>query len=175
MIGDYIIDLGLEFGIRTKLAVLVIKQFETKRKREKGGVLLSLRWPLLFLMAGQTPPPRSRTSLLLLFIFFLISITMPNHQAPKTLNFRSAQLENPGVSLSYHQTNPMMRNRGKFRDNPTWFRFIRAVIRAPKREPRPSRATLLLVASNPPQIASKFVTPSSNHEFKSMGERLGRI
>ena len=134
MIGDYIIDLGLEFGIRTKLAVLVIKQFETKRKREKGGVLLSLRWPLLFLMAGQTHPP-SLTSLLLLFIFFLISITMPNHQAPKTLNFRSAQLENPGVSLSYHQTNPMMRNRGKFRDNPTWFRFIRAVIRAPKREP----------------------------------------
>ena len=111
----------------------------------------------------------------LLFIFFLISITMPNHQAPKTLNFRSAQLENPGVSLSYHQTNPMMRNRGKFRDNPTWFRFIRAVIRAPKRESRPSRATLLLVASNPPQIASKFVAPSTNHEFKSMGERLGRI
>ena len=56
---NYIIDLGLEFGIRTKLAVLVIKQFETKRKREKGGVLLSLRWPLLFLMAGQTPPPRA--------------------------------------------------------------------------------------------------------------------
>ena len=63
MIEDYIIDLGLEFGIRTKLAVLVIKQFETKREREKGGVLLSLRWPLLFLMAGQTPPPEPHLSL----------------------------------------------------------------------------------------------------------------
>ena len=54
-------------------------------------------------------------------------------------------------------------------------RLVWVAIRPPRREPKPSQATLFLIASNPPQIASKFVTPSTNHEFKSVGERLDRI
>ena len=57
---DYVIDLGLEFGLRIRLAVAEAIQPEQKmNERERRGILVISRTPLLFPHLPATPPRRS--------------------------------------------------------------------------------------------------------------------
>ena len=54
---DYIIDLGLEFELRFRLAVAVTIQLGPKIKRKKmGGAFWSLREPPFFSSSARDPP-----------------------------------------------------------------------------------------------------------------------
>jgi len=87
---DRIVDFGMKHEIR--LAMLFIEQLRTKEKREGYFCKKGRPAPCFFIPTRNPDPPclslysaSSSSS----------SITMLDHQAPKTPNFRSAQLENP--------------------------------------------------------------------------------
>jgi len=76
-----------------RLVVLFIEQLRTKEKREGHFCKKGRPAPFLFIPMQNPDPPLSLS--LYSASSSSSSITMLDHQAPKTPNFRSAELDNP--------------------------------------------------------------------------------
>ena len=110
--------LGLEFGLRIRLAVSNMKQLGTPKKRErdrKEGHFSNLSWPPFFLSPVVTPHPDISLSL-----YPLLSLPPPliSHHTqppspPKAPIFISTQLRNPKISPPQHQMSPVLQILGK--------------------------------------------------------------
>ena len=144
---DYIIDLGLEFGLRFRLAAAVTIQPGPKIKRKKmGRAFWSLRaTPSFPLTCPDTPPDARSLSSLSLLIFFLL---LPPPLAPSSSsNFRPKQPQTPTIRPPLRVSHGWARIWAEFRVNLAYFRQVWATNQGLNEYPRYVHAIHVLVAS----------------------------